>query len=238
MDLCVLLWQGCESQGQQNNSAMAAQFSAWWLELCYGMMVTEAGLGINGWGVPRRVLFNVSSGVWCLKKILKNPLHLQYTDVPHSALSRCTVLSVWPRICAAWCCLLQISQRSWAAWSSGQPYPAKRQCCMSCSNRRIPSCSPCTSWQGAGEGAEPEVLVQQQQFLALYFPGHFKSWIVAGLCLCSLELRSAFCWVFSLVDSMTVNCIIRVSSTRMMCVKFQDSQRRLNIRYSYEIYLI
>lgn len=171
------------------------------------------------------------------------PLHLQETDVSNSPLLRCVMLSVWPRIFTVWCWLVQKPQkhsaRSWAAWSSRQPYPAKRQCVFHVQAGKPPPPPPPPhhAWE-LGKGAEPEVLMQQQ-FLALYFPGHFKSWIVAGLCFCSLEFpRSAFCWVFNLVDSMTVNCVVKVSSTKMMCVKFQDSQRRLNIRYSYEIYLI
>lgn len=42
---------------------------------------------------------------------------------------------------------------------------------------------------------------------------------------CSLEARSAFYWVFNLAGLMTVNCLLKVSSTRTMCLIFQDSQR-------------
>lgn len=76
------------------------------------------------------------------------PLHLQ-----DSALSRCPVLSVCPRICSVLCYLVQTPQkclaRSWAAWSSRQPYPAKSSMYFMFKQENSLS-SPCTSWLGKG----------------------------------------------------------------------------------------
>lgn len=150
---------------------------------------------------------------------------------------RCPVLSVCPgsvQPCLPAANTQKPLARSWAAWSSRQPYPAASSMCFMFKQQNLPLL-PCTSWLGRSRA---RATLQQLQLPALCFPGHFKSWIVAGLCLCPLEARSAFCWVFNLVDSMPVNCIIKVFSTKMMCLKCQDSQRRPNIRYGYETYLI
>lgn len=128
------------------------------------------------------------------------PLHFQDTDVPNSALSRCLVLSD-PDVQSQKHFSKKLSSLTLEQGNVYSMFKQENLLLLTLHTRA-------GSW-----GKEPEVLLQQQQLLALSFPGHFKSWIVAGFCLCPLEARNAFCWVFNLVDSMTLNCIIEISST-------------------------